>query len=65
MASHGLNPVRKNEFDDLLSDLDEEQARPLSEGTGGAAGPDLFRARDKAECRQILLDLVDRNLEGA
>jgi hypothetical protein len=62
VASHGLNPVRKNEFDDLLGDLDEDQRDRFRKGLV-ERWPDLFRARDKAECRQILLDLVDRNIE--
>ncbi len=62
VASHGLNPVRKNEFDDLLSDLDEDQRDRFRKALV-ERWPDLFRARDKAECRQILLDLVDRNIE--
>ncbi len=62
MASHGLNPVRKNEFDDLLSDLDEEQ-RDRYRKALAERWPDLFRARDKAEWRQMLLDLVQQNIE--
>ncbi len=62
VASAGLNPVRKNEFDDLLSDLDEDQ-RDRYRKALAARWPELFRARDKAEWRQMLLDLVQQNIE--
>ncbi len=62
VATAGLNPVRKNEFDDLLSDLDEDQ-RDRYRKALAARWPDLFRARDKAEWRQMLLDLVQQNIE--
>ena len=62
MATHGLNPVRKNEFDDLLSDLDEEQRNRYRKALV-ARWPDLFKAREAAEWRQMLLDLVQQNIE--
>ncbi len=56
VASHDLNPVRKNGFGNLSQAVSMKNAtRPLSEGTGGGSGPILFRGEDKASAEQILL----------
>ena len=75
MASHGLEPVRKGSrhhssdpdekgpFDDLRNEVDRETLAIIPE-TVNARWPDLVSPSDKAQCRQVLLKLVDENLEG-
>jgi hypothetical protein len=62
VASHAINPVGESEFDDLLSDMETSQLVRFRE-TVWARWPDLVRATQTAQCRQILMDLVDRNIE--
>ena len=61
VASHALNPVGDSPFDDLLSDM--ERRRSSATGRQSAQWPDLVSAKDKARCRQVLIDLADRNIE--
>jgi len=62
VASQALNPVSKAGFDDLLSDMNDTQLGRYRRAVR-ARWPDLFRQRDNAEWRQMLLDLVDQNIE--
>jgi hypothetical protein len=62
VASHGLNPVGKTEFDDLLSDMGDEQHEHYRK-TVRERWPELFRAREAAEWKRVLVDLAERNIE--
>ena len=62
VASHALNPVGDSPFDDLKSDMGTSAlVRYRKEVT--ARWPDLVSTKETAQCRQILIDLADRNIE--
>ena len=62
VASHALNPVGESPFDDLLSDM-TTMALDRYRKDVKAQWPDLVSTKDTAQCRQILIDLVDQNIE--
>ncbi|MFI5461638.1 MAG: hypothetical protein ACHRXM_40150, partial [Isosphaerales bacterium] len=62
VASHALNPVGESPFDDLQSDLTTTALARYREDVK-AQWPDLVSTTDTARCRQILIDLADRNIE--
>ena len=62
VASHALNPVGDSPFDDLLSDMGTS-AHVRYRKAVKARWPDLVSAEETARCRQILIDLADRNIE--
>jgi hypothetical protein len=62
VASHGLNPVGESAFEDLFSDMEPTQLVQYRSNVR-AQWPDLVRATETDECRRILIDLVDRNIE--
>ncbi len=62
MASHALKRAGKTEFDDLSSDMEDAQ-RDRYQKAVRERWPDLFRAREEAEWRQMLLGLVDQHIE--
>ena len=62
VASHALNPVGHGPFDDLLSDMDTSQLVRFREAVKGR-WPDLVSADEPARCRELLIELVDRNIE--
>jgi hypothetical protein len=62
VASHGLHPVGKTEFDDLLSDMGDDQHERYRKTVRGR-WPELFRAREASAWKQILVDLAERNIE--
>jgi len=62
VASHALYPVGESPFDYLLSDMTEMDLDRYRKAVK-AAWPDLVSANDTAQCRQILIDLVDCHLE--
>ena len=61
-ASHALKRAGKTEFDDLSSDMEDAQ-RDRYQKAVRERWPDLFRAREEAEWRQMLLGLVDQHIE--
>ncbi|MFI5461405.1 MAG: hypothetical protein ACHRXM_38885, partial [Isosphaerales bacterium] len=62
VASHALNPVEESPFDDLLSDMGTTALARYRKDVR-AQWPDLVSIKDTAQCRQILTDLADRNIE--
>ena len=62
VASHALHPTGKTAFDDLMSDLKESQLNRLRRDVK-AQWPELYDVDQKANCREILIDLVDQNIE--
>jgi len=62
VASHALYPVGESPFDYLLSDMTEMDLDRYRKAVK-AAWPDLVSTKDTAQCRQILIDLVDWNLD--
>jgi len=63
VASHALNPVGKTPFDDLQSDITTTSGLDGFRKDVKARWPDLVSTEDKAQCRQILIDLVDWNID--
>ena len=61
-ASAKLEPGKPEPFRELHSDLDAVQL-PLFCKEVAKRYPELAALEDRAECRQILLELVDRNIE--
>ncbi len=62
LASATLEPGKREPFRELRSDLDSAQLEELQRQVAKRF-PELAALEDQAECRQILLDLVDRNVE--
>jgi len=62
LASHALNPVGESPFDDLKSDITTTALIRYRKDVK-ARWPDLVSTKDKARCRQILIDLADQNIE--
>ncbi len=62
LACHALKPVAETAFDDLLSDMESDRRDKYRKGLM-MRWPDLFRARQEGEWRQMLFDLADRNIE--
>jgi hypothetical protein len=62
VASHALSPAGKTAFDDLLSDMQDTQRARYRKGVY-ERWPDLFRTREKAEWKQMLLALADQDIE--
>ncbi len=62
VASHALGPAGPSEFADLKSDMEDSQRSRYAKGIR-ERWPDLFRAREKEEWRQMLLALADRNID--
>ena len=62
VASHALGPAGPSEFADLRSDMEDSQRSRYAKGIR-ERWPDLFRTREKAEWRQMLLALADRNID--
>ena len=62
MASYALNPVGHSAFDDLLSDMDKSQHVRYRKAVK-ARWPDLVTADETARCRELLIELADRNIE--
>ena len=62
VASHALNPVGNGPFDDLLSDMDKSQHVRYRKAVK-ARWPDLVSADEPARCRELLIELADRNIE--
>ena len=62
VASHALNPVGDSPFDDLLSDMGTSALVRYRKAVK-AQWPDLVCAKETAQCRQVLIDLADRNIE--
>ena len=62
VASHALHGGKESEFADLLSDMEEEQHVRYRKAVRERF-PELFRAREAAEWKQILVDLAERNIE--
>ena len=62
VASSALDPAGHKPFDDLLSDMGTTEHVHYRK-TVRARWPDLVSADDTAGCRQILIDLADRNIE--
>jgi len=63
VASHALNPIGKTPFDDLQSDITTTSGLDGFRKDVKARWPDLVSTEDKAQCRQILIDLVDWHIE--
>ena len=73
-ASHGIEPARKKEdlydpdrpelepFRDLVGDMTSDQMVPFVEKIR-VRWPDLVCAKDRERCREILVELVDRELK--
>ena len=73
-ASHGIEPARKREdlydpdrpelepFRDLAGDMPSDELGPFV-GKIRVRWPDLVRAKDRERCREILVELVDRELK--
>jgi hypothetical protein len=62
VASNALEPGGRKPFEELDSDMDSSAlARHRHEVA--ARWPDLVSAAEPDKCRQLLLDLVDRNIE--
>jgi hypothetical protein len=61
-ASAKLEPGQRAPFRELRSDLDSDGLSELRKDVAKRC-PELAALKDRAECRQILLDLVDRNVE--
>ena len=61
VASHALIQPEAA-FDDLMSDLKESQLNRLRRDVK-AQWPELWDPDQKANCREILIDLVDQNIE--
>ena len=62
VASHALNPVGHGPFDDLLSDMHTSQLVRYRKAVK-ARWPDLVTADEPARCRELLIELADRNIE--
>ncbi len=62
VASHALGPAGPSEFADLRSDMEDSQRSRYAKGIR-ERWPDLFRTREKAEWRQMLLALAERNID--
>jgi len=62
VASSAIDPAGHKPFDDLLSDMGTTQYVHYRKALR-AQWPDLVSADDTARCRQILIDLADRNIE--
>jgi len=62
VASSALDPAGHKPFDDLLSDMGTTEHVHYRKAVR-ARWPDLVSAEDTARCRQILIDLADRNIE--
>jgi hypothetical protein len=60
-ASAKLEPGKHRPFRELRSDLDRVQLSALRKEVAKRF-PELAALEDQAECRQILLDIVDRNI---
>ena len=61
-ASAKLERGKPEPFSELRSDLDADQLTELRKEVAKRC-PELAALEDRAECRQILLDIVDRNVE--
>jgi hypothetical protein len=62
VASHALSPATKTAFADLLSDMQDTQKERYRKAVC-ERWPDLFRTREKAEWKELLLALADENIE--
>ena len=62
VASYALNPVGHGPFDDLLSEMDTSQHVRYRKAVK-ARWPDLVTADETARCRELLIELADRNIE--
>ncbi len=74
VASRTIEPARKKldpyaavldelgVFRELLGDFSSDQVGPIVEGIR-ARWPDLLRTQDRERCREILVELVDRELK--
>ena len=62
LASDALDPAGPKPFEELLSDMDGPSLG-RSWNALNARWPDLVSATVPDKCRQLLLDLVDRNIE--
>ena len=62
VASYALNPVGHGPFDDLLSDMGTSQHVRYRKAVK-ARWPDLVSADEPARCRELLIELADRNIE--
>jgi len=62
VVSSALDPAGHKPFDDLLSDMGTTEHVHYRKAVR-ARWPDLVSAEDTARCRQILIDLADRNIE--
>ena len=61
-ASAKLERGKPEPFSELRSDLDADQLTELRKEVAKRC-PELAALEDRTECRQILLDIVDRNVE--
>ncbi len=62
VANHSLRPAGQTAFDDLLSDMEDRQRDRYGKAVR-ERWPDLFRTREKAEWKQMLVALADQNIE--
>ncbi len=62
VANHSLRPAGETAFDDLLSDMENRQRDRYGKAVR-ERWPDLFRTREKAEWKQMLVALADQNIE--
>ena len=62
MASHALNPGKVSAFYDIQSDMGR-LSHGLFRKTIAARWPELDILAKSPECREMLLDLVDQNIE--
>ncbi len=62
VANHSLRPAGETAFDDLLSDMEDRQRDRYGKAVR-ERWPDLFRTREKAEWKQMLVALADQNIE--
>ena len=62
LAGDALDPAGPKPFDELLSDMNSWSHARYQKDVK-ARWPDLVSATEPAKCRQLLIDLVDRNIE--
>ena len=62
VASDGLLPGGKSSFQDLRSDLTEDQLKQFRRDMMKRF-PELFSIEETEECRRLLIELVDQNIE--
>ena len=62
VANDALRPAAKSEFDDLLTDMEDQQCNRYARAVR-ERWPDLYRTREKEDWRQMLVDLADQNIE--